>query len=260
MNKKIDFSKYQGTGNDFILIDSMSTNINLSSEAIKLMCHRQFGIGADGLMILKQKDGYDFEMDFYNSDGKNGSMCGNGGRCIVAFAHDLGVIGNKTHFLAPDGEHYAEFFNHNKIKLSLKDVNKIESHKLGLFMDTGSPHLVIMKDKKNDIDVFEEGRKIRFSNDYNKFGTNVNFVISNTKKSKIFTYERGVENQTLSCGTGTVASAIALNKINNMGSPIKFDTLGGELNVFFKVINSFEYKDIWLEGPVKRIFSGSYYF
>ena len=258
MDKKLDFFKYHGTGNDFILIDSLNSDIRLSSDTIKMMCHRHFGIGADGLMILRKKDGYDFEMDFYNSDGNQGSMCGNGGRCIVAFAHDLGVIKIKTHFWAPDGEHFAEFFGHDKIKLKLKDVNSIELHELGLFMDTGSPHLVITIKNEKGLNVFEEGRKVRYSDYYKQHGTNVNFVIPSSSTSKIFTYERGVENQTLSCGTGTVASAIALHKLENKKSPVKFETLGGALSVYYKHINDDVYQDIWLEGPVKKVFSGRF--
>jgi len=256
MKTKIYFSKYHGTGNDFILINAFDNNIELSSDVINSMCHRQFGIGADGLMILRKKNNFDFEMDFYNSDGNKGSMCGNGGRCIVAFAHDLGIITDKAHFLAPDGEHFAEFITHNKIKLSLRDVTNIENHKLGIFMDTGSPHLVISKNSDVDINVFEEGRSVRYSDEYKKNGVNVNFVIPKTDISKVYTYERGVENQTFSCGTGTVASAIALNKLENKVSPIKFNTLGGDLIVYFNRIGENSYSDIRLEGPAKKIFEG----
>ena len=222
------------------------------------MCHRRFGIGADGLMILRKKKGYDFEMDFYNSDGYKGSMCGNGGRCIVAFAKDSGIIENKTLFYAPDGAHQAIYYNHDKIKLQLKDVNKIEKHPSGLFLDTGSPHLIIYKNS-NNFDVLSEGRKIRYSDFYKKEGTNVNFVVYNNNISEVYTYERGVEDQTLSCGTGTVASAISLNKIKNIQSPVKLKTLGGNLTVYFNHKNDDNYNDIWLEGPVKKVFEGVFY-
>lgn len=256
MEKGIQFTKYQGTGNDFILIDSFEKDIQLTAENIRSMCNRQFGIGADGLMILRKKNGYDFDMDFYNSDGNPGSMCGNGGRCIIAFAHDLGIIKDKTFFWAPDGDHIGIFHNHDKISLKMIDVSKIEEHELGLYMNTGSPHLVVFKNVQQEINVFEEGKKIRYSEPYSKQGVNVNFVIPNKDLSTIYTYERGVENQTLSCGTGTVASAIALHKIKNLASPIRFNTLGGKLNVRFEWTNKNEYNNIWLEGPANKVFSG----
>ena len=260
MDKMLNFYKYHGTGNDFILINSFDDDINISYKNIKHMCHRQFGIGADGLMILRKKDGYDFEMDFYNSDGKKGSMCGNGGRCIVAFAHHLGIINDKAHFYAPDGEHYAKYFGTNKISLQLNNVNKIETHKLGLFMDTGSPHLVVFKNNANGLNVFEQGHTIRYSDDYKEQGVNVNFVIPDVNTSSVFTYERGVENQTLSCGTGTVASAIALHKSKGINPPVKLATLGGDLTVYFDNIRNNEYNNIWLEGPVEKVYSGSFRF
>lgn len=259
MNQKIEFYKYHGTGNDFILINSFQDTINLSQDDIQKMCHRQFGIGADGLMILRKKEGYDFEMDFYNSDGKPGSMCGNGGRCIVSFAHDLGIINKKTEFLAPDGSHQAIFNNHENISLKMIDVDLIEKHELGLFMDTGSPHLVIFRESENNLNVFEEGRKIRYSKKYLELGVNVNFIVPNTQISKIFTYERGVENQTFSCGTGTVASAIALNALNNFNSPINFQSVGGNLTVHFDAMGNNLYQNIWLEGPAFKTFNGNYY-
>jgi diaminopimelate epimerase len=256
IKKEIEFFKYHGTGNDFILINSFNDNIDLPADVIENMCHRQFGIGADGLMILRKKDGFDFEMDFYNSDGNRGSMCGNGGRCIVAFAHDMGVITDKAHFIAPDGEHFADFISYDKIKLTLRDVNNIEEHELGVFMDTGSPHLVIFKEHDNNLNVFEDGKAVRYSETYKENGVNVNFVIPQKDVSKVYTYERGVENQTFSCGTGTVASAIALNKLENRESPVEFNTLGGKLMVYFTKMNKDIYKNIWLEGPVRKVFSG----
>jgi diaminopimelate epimerase len=253
---KLDFYKYHGTGNDFILIDSFNKDIQLSKDNIEQLCHRRFGIGADGLMILRKHDGYDFEMDFYNSDGNQGSMCGNGGRCIVAFAHDLGIIEDTTKFLAPDGEHEAKFFSHDKISLKMIDVDYIENNELGFFMNTGSPHLVITKETELGLNVFEEGKSIRYSEKYRNEGVNVNFVIPGTDNSKIFTYERGVENQTFSCGTGTVAAALTLHKNRNTQSPIRFTTLGGNLSVLFNFDAHDKYSNIWLEGPAIRTFQG----
>lgn len=253
----INFHKYQGTGNDFILIDSFNDNIQLNQEQISKMCDRRFGIGADGLMILRRKKGFDFDMDFYNSDGNPGSMCGNGGRCIVAFAHDQGIISDKANFWAPDGEHEATFKNHDEIALKMINVDQIENSELGLVMDTGSPHLVLFKED-DKIDVYNEGKKIRFSDAFKENGINVNFVIPAQEKSTIFTYERGVENQTYSCGTGTVASALALNKEKNYNSPIHFNTLGGDLSVSFEQISNNTYRNIWLTGPAKQTYSGIY--
>ncbi len=258
MSKNFEFHKYHGTGNDFILIDSFNTDIKLTGDTIKQMCHRQFGIGADGLMILRKKPNYDFYMEFYNSDGNPGSMCGNGGRCIVAFAHDLGIINNETTFWAPDGEHQAVFHSHDKISLKMKDVTQYESHKLGIFMDTGSPHLVIFRNNESGINVYNEGKTIRYSETYKKDGVNVNFVIPANDVSKIFTYERGVENQTFSCGTGTVASALTLNLLKGNVSPVQFESLGGHLAVYFDKKNENTYTNIWLEGPAINVFKGFY--
>lgn len=256
---QIHFHKYHGTGNDFILINGIQQPVALTETQIQQMCHRRFGIGADGLIILKQKEGFDFFMDFYNSDGKPGSMCGNGGRCIVAFARDIGIIQKKTFFMAPDGPHEAIFESPDKISLKMNDVNTIESHEKGLFLNTGSPHLVIFR-QNADFDVYKEGNEIRYSEAYKKEGTNVNFIIPDSAISSIFTYERGVEDETFACGTGTVASALAMNKVYNHPSPIEFKAKGGVLKVYFKQIDPQQFSDIWLEGPAIKTFSGDYIF
>ncbi|HAM99486.1 MAG TPA: diaminopimelate epimerase [Marinilabiliales bacterium] len=253
----IKFHKYHGTGNDFIMIDAFHENVALTEEKIQEMCHRRFGIGADGLIILRKHEGVDFFMDFYNSDGKPGSMCGNGGRCIVAFAHDLGIVSKNTRFVAPDGPHEAIFYGSDKISLKMNPVKAIETHQKGLFINTGSPHLVVFRNDSS-MDVFREGREIRYSEAYKKEGTNVNFVISDTNVSKIFTYERGVEDETYACGTGTVASALALNHTKGLPSPIELKAKGGNLKVYFKKIGAQHYDDIWLEGSAQKTFSGFY--
>ncbi len=259
MLHSISFHKYHGTGNDFIIINGFNLNVSLTENMIQQMCHRHFGIGADGLIILRNLEGFDFYMDFYNSDGKPGSMCGNGGRCIVAFAHDLGLIKHKTIFKAPDGGHEALFHNHDKISLKMADVSKIEKHEMGLFMNTGSPHLVLFKDSL-DFDVYSEGKKIRNNATYKKEGTNVNFVVVKEKQPLIYTYERGVEDETFACGTGAVASALALNTLKNEKSPIRLNAKGGSLTVYFNGVGEENYTDIWLEGPAKKIFSGTYFY
>lgn len=260
MIRQIEFYKYQGTGNDFIMIDGYHNEIPfLSEETIQRMCHRRFGIGADGLIILRKKEGYDFEMDFYNSDGRNGSMCGNGGRCVVAFAHDAGIIKNETTFWAPDGEHFANYESENTVSLKMQDVKKHETHELGLFMDTGSPHLVVFTTNLNDKDIFTEGKKIRYNNTYNETGVNVNFVeLKENNSISLITYERGVEDLTYSCGTGTVAAALACHIIHNKQTKIDAETKGGPLKVKFDTIQSGNYENIWLVGPAKKSFSGIY--
>lgn len=259
MNTHIEFSKYQGTGNDFILIDAFNNSVpTLSAKKIQEMCHRRFGIGADGLIVLRKKEGYDFEMDFYNSNGLPGSMCGNGGRCVIAFAYDIGLISKKTTFWAPDGEHFAVFNSHNKVSLKMQDLNHIEKHELGLFMDTGSPHLVIQKGDIEHLDAFNEGKNIRYSEKYGPNGINVNFIKSNSDNISIITYERGVEDLTYSCGTGTVAAAITASIQNNKKSPINAVTKGGQLTVSFNKLKEHAYDNIWLEGPAHKTFSGFY--
>ncbi|PKP10542.1 MAG: diaminopimelate epimerase [Bacteroidetes bacterium HGW-Bacteroidetes-4] len=258
MTQEIAFSKYHGTGNDFILINAFNKSIELSEQAIQTMCHRRYGIGADGLIVLRRKEGFDFFMDFYNSDGKPGSMCGNGGRCIVSFAHDLGLIKNETRFFAPDGPHKAIYESADKISLKMADVTDIEPHDLGLFINTGSPHLVIDKSKQTTFNVYTEGRKIRNEKKYKAEGVNVNFFQVKQNITKIFTYERGVEDETYSCGTGTVATALTLNQLFGNSSPVTLQAKGGLLKVHFSKKDANNYTDIWLEGPTKKTFTGTY--
>jgi len=261
MSRAILFVKYQGTGNDFILIDGRNNSQNsFTEQQIISMCDRRFGIGADGLIILQNKPRYDFLMDFYNSDGKPGSMCGNGGRCITAFAHDLGIIKQKTSFWAPDGKHQAIFNSHAAISLQMNDVNQIEHHEKGLFLNTGSPHLVIIKENDAKFDPYEDGKSIRYSEKYRSEGTNVNFVQFYDRFITVSTYERGVENVTLSCGTGTVASAISAFLTKNMLSPVTVKTKGGQLTVKFIPSGKEKYTGIWLEGPAYKTFEGKYFF
>lgn len=222
-----------------------------------MMCHRRFGIGADGLIILRPAEGYDFTMEFYNSDGSLGTMCGNGGRCVVAFAHDLGIIKEKTVFLAPDGVHTAVFQANKNIALKMQDVKEIENHELGLFIDTGSPHLLIFSAGIGLREAYEEGKKIRYSLFYkNRGGVNVNFINYNRGGVNLITYERGVEDITYSCGTGSVATALALNIKHKLASPIRINTRGGTLEVKFNTSNSKEFTDIWLIGKAKKTFEG----
>lgn len=254
----INFYKYQGAGNDFIIIDNRNKKVKLSGSKIKLLCDRNFGIGADGLMLLENHLQYDFLMKYYNSDGNEGSMCGNGGRCIVAFAQTLNIIKEETAFIAVDGLHHAKVLANNNISLEMMDVNKIERMKEDYFLNTGSPHYVKFVNNLDQIAVVAEGRKIRYNNRFKAKGTNVNFVeIINDNTLKIRTYERGVENETLACGTGITAAAIVYNSISSSKkNKINVQAKGGKLKVSFSVNNN-NYNNIWLTGPAKLSFQGS---
>lgn len=255
----LKFYKYHGAGNDFILIDDISGKLdNLSKSEIQKLCNRNFGIGADGLMILKQHKKFDFEMDYYNSDGSGGTMCGNGGRCIVAFAKKLGIINNHTIFSASDGMHEAFIYENNVVKLKMSDVNELTKLKNAYTSYTGSPHYIKFVENINNKDVFLEGKKIRYSPTYKENGINVNFVkIEDQKTISIRTYERGVENETFACGTGSVAAALCFAEINNdISGEYIIKAKGGILKVSFELVNNV-YTNIWLEGPTAFVFKGT---
>lgn len=250
----ISFSKYEGAGNDFILIDNRHQTIQLSQEKISKLCHRRFGIGADGLMLLENDSESDFRMKYYNSDGLEGSMCGNGGRCIVSFAHQIGIIKQEYLFNAVDGLHKASLSN-GIVNLKMSDIENIEKHKSEWFLDTGSPHVVKILDDIKTLDIDSKGKELRFDKRFGVAGTNVNFINIIEDSIYIRTYERGVEEETLACGTGAVASAIVAHHINNAISSFKVFASGGNLNVSFK-FKSNKYSDIWLSGPATKVFNG----
>jgi len=251
---KLNFFKYQGTGNDFIMIDARTEAFDAKDLAlVTKLCDRRFGIGADGLILLQDHKVYDFQMIYFNSDGSQ-SMCGNGGRCAVQFAHDMGAINKETTFLAIDGEHDA-FLKDGLVNLKMIDVEKVENNGDHYFMSTGSPHYVRFVKDIESYPVFEEGRKVRYNDRFKEKGTNVNFVEKNGDILWVRTYERGVENETYSCGTGVTAAAIAANLYENMQSPIKIKTLGGDLGISFKK-NGDKYTDIFLIGPAVKVFTG----
>ncbi len=256
----IPFHKYQGTGNDFIIIDNRKKifdegNIGL----IKRICDRKFGIGADGLMLLQEKTGFDFEMIYFNSDGSK-SLCGNGSRCIMAFARSVGMVKTKATFLTTDGGHDAEFRD-GLISVEMHDVSSIERTGEAFFLDTGSPHYVMFARDLDKIDVLSEGKRIRNLPAYAKAGTNVNFVEVITERSqkriRVRTYERGVENETLSCGTGVTACALVAHLEGNATADDHciVKTKGGELTVRFKKQGP-GYSGIRLAGPAKFVFKG----
>ena len=258
----IPFYKYQGTGNDFILIDNRTGIANhLSQPTIEKWCDRKFGIGADGLMLLQNKEGFDFEMVYYNSDGNLTGMCGNGGRCITAFAQFLGILKeNKAYFLAVDGPHEALLDGDSYVELKMIDVSANYNPQEAIFLDTGTLHHVEFVANVDAIDVYQEGKAIRYSPTYQKEGVNVNFVeLTKPYHLKVATYERGVEDETLSCGTGVTAAAIAYQmqeQPNQSPNPVHIKTKGGNLKVRFQQKNNSFY-DIWLCGPATQVFSGT---
>jgi len=252
----IQFYKYEGTGNDFIILDNRNNKYNnLSKAQVKFMCDRHFGIGADGLMLLSLTDSFDFKMTYYNSDGGESTMCGNGGRCLVKFAYDMGIHLERYYFLAVDGPHYASFAENSWVKLKMKDVDRLASHSKDAIVDTGSPHYVKMVSDVRHFNVVEEGRNIRYSNEFSEKGINVNFVQPEDKNIIVRTYERGVEDETLSCGTGVTASALVFAQNKNGFNRVEVQTLGGHLAVEFQKDND-NFTNVWLCGPATFVFKG----
>jgi len=256
---KLPFEKYHGSGNDFILIDNRSHNVRFSAEQIAFLCHRHFGIGADGLILIQKKTHFDFEMIYYNADGKLGSMCGNGGRCAVMFAQKLGMIEREAKFIASDGEHAAFIKSGDIVKLSMSKVKGIDKVNHDFILNTGSPHYVKFVNDVSQIDVVREGRAIRYNEHYRSKGINVNFVSQKDGVIRMRTYERGVEDETLSCGTGTVAVAIAAfleNWESNQKQEYQIQALGGRLKVYFTPDKNNTFTEVALEGPASFVFSG----
>lgn len=256
---EIKFYKYQGTGNDFVMIDNRMGAYALCEATINKLCDRRFGIGGDGLILLNPSMECDFQMVYYNADGKESTMCGNGGRCLVAFARDLGYIEKNTTFTAIDGMHEATIEN-DEVSLLMKDVTAIDKmDKNTCFLDTGSPHHVTLSANVDDLDVVEKGRKIRHGAPYFEEGTNVNFAHQiNDNRFKVRTYERGVEAETLACGTGAAAVAIGMYALGKTHKThIYLAVLGGQLQVTFKPCEKQTFRNIWLMGPAKKVFEGS---
>jgi len=255
---KMHFFKYQGTGNDFIILDNRDSSYSdLTTEQIRSLCDRRFGIGADGLMLLDTRPGYDFEMKYYNADGRASSMCGNGGRCLVKFAHDLGIHKSMYHFLASDGPHQAEIDDDGTVSLKMKDVMEIKDYHGDKILNTGSPHYVKMINDVMEYDVFHKGMDIRYGTDFAREGINVNFV-EQLKPDEIIvrTYERGVEDETYSCGTGVTASAIVCYH-NELGyNDVRVITKGGKLTVKFDRAGDSLFRNVWLCGPALKVFEG----
>ena len=256
---KINFYKYHGTGNDFIMIDDRENVLNLSITQVRTLCDRHFGIGADGLIRILNKNGFDFEMVYYNSDGNLGSMCGNGGRCAAAFVQHLGMIETEASFSAFDGPHFASIISLSPmiVKLKMNDVSGISKDGDSFVINTGSPHYITFVNSVEKIDIVKMGSEIRNSEKYVNEGINVNFVEIENGGLKIRTYERGVEGETLSCGTGVTASVLAAvnsGLITNKDACI-VSTPGGKLKVHFNTLSN-GFDQIWLEGPAEAVFSG----
>ena len=254
---KYTFYKYQGAGNDFVIIDNrQGTFDKKNTNHINFLCDRRFGIGADGLILLENHDELDFKMIYFNADGNESSMCGNGGRCIVAFAKHHGIIDAKATFEAIDGLHHA-IIEGSTVKLQMQNVDHIQKFDGHVFLDTGSPHHVQFEKDLNTFDVKTTGSKIRYANPYIETGVNVNFVERVADNNFIVrTYERGVEDETLSCGTGVTAVALAMHYIGETEKNlITLNTQGGDLQVAFNSNND-GYSDIWLIGPATQVFKG----
>lgn len=256
--KQITFFKYQGTGNDFVLLDNRNNDFIPTTEWINQLCNRRFGIGADGFMMLQNHPEYDFEMFYTNSDGQPSSMCGNGGRCLVAFAKFLGIIQNETTFLAVDGEHFAKISD-GMVSLQMQDVADLECLEDDFVLNTGSPHYISFLESDSTLDVVKAGRSIRYNDRFKAEGINVNFVVEKDNSILVHTYERGVEDQTFSCGTGVTAAAIAFAKKNALygKQSVGVETKGGKLSVQFNRLGENSFTEVFLIGPAVQVFTGT---
>lgn len=255
---QLHFFKYQGTGNDFIIIDNRNKQYQLTTEQINFLCNRRLGIGADGLMLLEEQAGYDFKMVYYNADGNEGTMCGNGGRCLVKFAKDRGIVKPNYTFIAIDGEHKANFDDNGWIQLKMQDVPSYTENKYGdVEINTGSPHYIRNVNDVLSVDVFKEGQAIRYNETYEAKGINVNFVQRLDENTiAVRTYERGVEDETLSCGTGVTASALVFAHNERGFNHVDVKTKGGLLAVEFNKTADTAFENIWLCGPATFVFEG----
>lgn len=256
---EFDFCKYQATGNDFIMIDGRKYPLHLNAEEIALMCHRRFGIGADGVIILKEHPDLDFEMDYYNADGSQ-SFCGNGSRCAQAFAREIGMVKEQSKFLAIDGQHLGQKEGAlYATKMADVGEDRIEQRGKDYIIQTGSPHYLIFCDDADAVDVGQEGRKIRYSEEFRAEGINVNFISPYKGGLKVRTYERGVEDETYSCGTGVTAAAIAHLLANAPEDKnVEIHTKGGQINIRLEENRKKYFENIWLVGPALKVFEALY--
>ncbi|HLZ17733.1 MAG TPA: diaminopimelate epimerase [Cyclobacteriaceae bacterium] len=253
---QLRFQKYQATGNDFVIVDNRGGTYSLSVDDIRKICNRKFGIGADGIMLIEKHPSLDFNLIYFNADGSP-SLCGNGSRAAVKMASALGMVDGKARFMAFDGDHEAELMANGNVRLKMNDVKEVKRVGTDLFIHTGSPHLIQQVTDVKNFPVFEDGQKIRYRNDFKPGGTNANFVeLLGANSIFVRTYERGVENETLSCGTGVTAAALA-SSFSQYRSPVTVKTLGGELSVEFNLRHDGSFTDIFLIGPAKMVFTGT---
>jgi diaminopimelate epimerase len=253
--EKITFYKYQGTGNDFVIIDNRDNVFDKSYlDLVNKLCDRKFGIGADGLILIENHKELDFDLIYFNSDGTK-SFCGNGSRCGVAFAKYLGLISDSTVFNAIDGIHEAKIIG-EEIHLKMRDVNEVEIGEDYFYTNTGSPHYIKYVNDIEEISIINEAHEIRYNNRFKAAGTNVNFVTVKGTNVSMRTYERGVEDETLSCGTGATAVALTTAIKNNLKSPINIKVKGGDLKIAFEQQSEESFTDIWLIGEGKQVFKG----
>jgi diaminopimelate epimerase len=254
----IHFYKYQGTGNDFVLLDNRAGDYNtLDQKNIQLLCDRHVGIGADGLMLLSNSEEADFQMTYFNSDGNQSTMCGNGGRCMIRFAHDLGIKKSAYCFTAIDGLHLAELDAFGEIRIKLNASFPPKLYEQDQIIHTGSPHYVKLVDDVTNINIKIKGAAIRNSDAFKSEGINVNFVqVIHENELYVRTYERGVEDETLSCGTGVTAAALSFRKFEPGHHQIKINTPGGQLKVDFIQLDNGGFEEVWLSGPAEFVFQG----
>lgn len=253
---KLSFYKYQGTGNDFVIIDNRDQFFpKNNTQLVASFCERRFGIGADGLILLENDESVDFKMVYFNADGAEGSMCGNGGRCLVSFAHFLGIFEHETTFRAVDGLHYATIQG-DTVRLKMQDVDDVHEKPAYSFLDTGSPHHVQLVKDLSGFKVEKEGKKLRYGL-YGQAGSNINFVEQEDDETfQVRTYERGVEAETYSCGTGVTAVALAMHKSRKTTTNhVNIQTLGGKLSISFNEVDG-RYTDVYLIGPAIQVFKG----
>lgn len=256
----IPFEKYHGTGNDFVLIDNRSGFFPVNDNPlIKKLCDRHFGVGSDGLILIERGVGTHFFMNFFNPDASQ-SFCGNGSRCAVRFAKALDIFNDECTFGAIDGEHSAVLNDDNSVSVLMRDVNVVQAYDNDVFIDTGSPHYLVMSHNVSELDLLSAARKIRYSKAFAEHGVNVNFVEVLTEGHiRMRTYERGVEDETLSCGTGVTAAALFYAHQTGFIGEVKVTTRGGDLSVKSERRQGGGFSNIWLNGPAEPVFSGNYF-
>lgn len=249
------FQKYQGTGNDFVIVQESDLSRPMTITEIKAICARSFGVGSDGLMIIGSSGVADYKLEFFNPDGSQ-SFCGNGARCSVAFALAHGLFHERCVFEAFDGLHEGIVME-DEIAIAMREVHSAQLYSDGFYCHTGSPHLMVGVDDLNEMDIVSRGRKLRYDDRFSPGGTNVNFLQSINGRWHMRTYERGVEQETLSCGTGaTAAGLFIMDQSTQVLNQVELQTLGGKLTILAQKTGPFQFKSVYLKGSVKHVFNG----